>query len=241
MDKAFSQWLQTEPLGQYILAKEQAFYRKACQDIFGRYSLQIGLNEIPLLGESRISSAIMLGQNKPANLIARADAIPCDWRSIDLVVLPHTLELTENPHQVLSEVQRVLVPEGKVIITGFNPASLFGLRKQCACAIAPRAQMVGLWRLKDWLKLLGFEISSGQFMVYVPAVRQAKSLNSFQFMEKAGNRWWPQLAAVYALVATKQVYNVTPITPTWKQRSLRPSLTEIKTSRKEILKKEQTD
>ena len=233
MDRAFGQWLQSEPLGQYVLAQEQAFYQKVLNDIFGLYALQLGLSEINFLETSRITDMIYLGQESPANLFARTEAIPCDWRSVDLVVLPHTLELSRNPHQVLNEVRRVLVPEGKVVITGFNPASLWGIRQQNFAAITPRAQMVGWWRLKDWLKLLGFEISLGQFMVYIPPCSSPDWIRQFGFMEKAGNRWWPQLAAVYALVATKQVYNVTPLyVPLRKKTPLRAqALNEAKVSK----------
>ncbi len=234
MDKIFAQWLQNEPLGQYVLAQEMAFYNKVLDDIFGLYALQIGLSDIAFLNSSRISTSILLGQDVPANLFALPEAIPCDWRSVDLVVLPHTLELSMNPHQVLSEVRRILVPEGKVVITGFNPASLWGIRQQNCPTIVPRRQMVGWWRLKDWLKLLGFEISLGQFMVYIPPFASTEWVNRCQFMEKAGNRWWPQLAAVYALVATKQVYNVTPlIAPMRKTAPLRTrALNEAKISNK---------
>ena len=234
MDRAFGQWLQNEPLGQYVLAQEQIFYRKVLDDIFGLYALQLGLSEINFLETSRIEDNIYLGQDKPANLFAQAEAIPCDGRSVDLVLLPHTLELSTNPHQVLHEVSRILVPEGKVVITGFNPASLWGVRRQNFAAMIPRAQMVGWWRLKDWLKLLGFEISLGQFMVYIPPCSSPEWINRFGFLEKAGNRWWPQLAAVYGLVATKQVYNVTPLyAPLSKKTPLRTrALNEVKVSNK---------
>ncbi len=87
VDKIFAQWLQNEPLGQYVLAQEMAFYNKVLDDIFGLYALQIGLSDIAFLNSSRISTSILLGQDVPANLFALPEAIPCDWRSVDLVVL----------------------------------------------------------------------------------------------------------------------------------------------------------
>jgi SAM-dependent methyltransferase len=60
------------------------------------------------------------------------DALPFPNQSLDLVLLPHTLELARDPHDTLREVERVLVPEGRVVIVGFNPASLWGLRQQRA-------------------------------------------------------------------------------------------------------------
>ncbi|MBK6906226.1 MAG: methyltransferase domain-containing protein [Rhodocyclaceae bacterium] len=44
--------------------------------------------------------------------------LPFASNSIDLVVVPHTLEFDSNPHQVLREVERVLVPEGQVLVSG---------------------------------------------------------------------------------------------------------------------------
>jgi ubiquinone/menaquinone biosynthesis C-methylase UbiE len=40
--------------------------------------------------------------------------LPLAANSIDLVVMPHTLEFAPDPHQMLREVERVLVPEGQV-------------------------------------------------------------------------------------------------------------------------------
>ncbi|WP_434777631.1 class I SAM-dependent methyltransferase [Neisseria sp. Ec49-e6-T10] len=221
-EDAFSVWLQKEPLGQYLLAKEQAFYDQVCSDIFGLYALQAGLPSIPFLQNSRIGTQIKMGSSG-GNLQAHADALPLDWRSVDLVLLPHTLELSNHPHKTLNEVRRVLVPDGKVIITGFNPASLWGYKKQLHPNLPYRKQMVGIWRLKDWLKLLDFEIISGQFMAYAPPFNHTQRLQKCQFLEDAGNRWWPHLAAVYAIVAVKRVYNVTPLVPEWKSEKLKLS------------------
>jgi ubiquinone/menaquinone biosynthesis C-methylase UbiE len=55
--------------------------------------------------------------------------LPFATQSLDLVVLPHVLEFAAEPHQVLREVERVLIPEGQVIICGFNPSSLWGMRQ----------------------------------------------------------------------------------------------------------------
>lgn len=159
-------------------------------------------------------------------LVSDFSALPFPAGSLDLVVLPHTLELHGDPHATLREVERVLVPEGKVVICGINPVSLWGLRQRRAhlyrrlgfgSLYLPReGEFIGYWRLRDWLRLLSFEVESGRFGCYRPAVSDALWLERFQWMDKVGARWWPILGAVYFLVATKRVRGMRLLGPAWK-------------------------
>ena len=154
-------------------------------------------------------------------VINRYEELPFATHSIDLVVMPHILEFTEDPHQVLREVERVLVPEGHVVITGFNPVSLWGVRQYLtrlgASPYLPReGRFLTLPRIKDWLKLLSFDVERGRFGCYVPSVRQERWLARWQFMEKAGDRWWPFLGAIYMLTAVKRVRGMRLIGAVWK-------------------------
>jgi len=168
-------------------------------------------------------------------VIHRYEELPFATHSIDLVVMPHILEFTEDPHQVLREVERVLVPEGHVVITGFNPVSLWGIRQYLtrlgASPYLPReGRFLTLPRIKDWLKLLSFDVERGRFGCYVPSVRQERWLARWQFMEKAGDRWWPFLGAIYMLTAVKRVRGMRLIGAVWKgkeepTRQLAPAAT----------------
>jgi SAM-dependent methyltransferase len=166
-------------------------------------------------------------------LITDAAALPFPPASLDLVVLPHTLELSADPHQVLREVERVLVPEGRVVISGLNPASLWGLRQGrgrladrlglpmlgASRLYLPEAgEFIGPWRLRDWLRLLGFEVESERFGCYRPAVRTDKWLQRTAWMDQAGARWWPIFGAVYFVVAVKRVRGMRLLGPAWKPR-----------------------
>ncbi len=166
-------------------------------------------------------------------LVTDAAALPFPAASLDLVVLPHTLELSADPHQVLREVERVLVPEGRVLICGLNPASLWGLR-QGRARLARRlgvgsgrlgrlylpdaGEFISPWRARDWLRLLGFELESERFGCYRPAVRTDKWLQRFAWMDRAGARWWPILGSVYVFVAVKRVRGMRLLGPSWKPR-----------------------
>lgn len=143
-------------------------------------------------------------------LVSRFDELPIATASTDLVVLPHVLEFAENPHDILREVERILVPEGQVIITGFNNLSLWGAREELGRLagtpfLPPGADLIAFTRLKDWLKLLSFDIDRGRFGCYRPPLRGEHWLQRFEFMEPAGDRWWPIFGALYAVRAVKRV------------------------------------
>jgi len=151
-----------------------------------------------------------LGGRREVALVTRFDELPFASQSIDLLVLPHVLEYAQEPHLVLREADRVLVPEGQIVITGFNPASLWGARHWMGRAgvrpfLPASSQMIALPRLKDWLKLLSFEVHRGRFGCYAPPVRSDAWIGRWAFMEKAGDRWWPVLGSVYTLTAVKRV------------------------------------
>ena len=173
------------------------------------------------------------GDRPRVGLVTNAAALPFPAASLDLLVLPHTLELSADPHHVLREVERVLVPEGRVVISGFNPRSLWGLR-QTRGRLALRAGLDG-WgisrlylpeagdfiatgRLRDWLRLLSFEVESERFGCYRPAVKTEKWLQRSAWMDDAGARWWPIFGSVYFLVAVKRVRGMRLLGPAWKPR-----------------------
>jgi len=212
---ALAAWLQTPP-GRYLLAWEQAQLDRIVADIFGFHALQLGLPQLEGLRANRMPHRWLATESGGADLQADAEALPFPERCLDLVVLPHTLELARDPHRALAEVERVLMPEGRIVILGFNPASLWGLRQRVGRArqslggkgalFLPRAgEFIGYWRLRDWLRLLSFEVEGGRFGAYRPALASERWFDRFGWMDRVGDRWWPVLGAVYMLVAVKRV------------------------------------
>jgi SAM-dependent methyltransferase len=216
-------WMQT-PLGQYLLERECAYIDRTVTDIFGYNALQIGLPEFDLLRANRMPLRANLdrgaGENLRTHLRADVAELPIVGASVDLVLLPHVLEFSENPHQILREVERVLVPDGHLIVTCFNPMSLWGVRHSLfkRDAYPWRGRFIHLLRLKDWLALLGFEMAGGAMGCYVPPCTSQKWLDRFRFMESAGDRWWPFSGAVTFLHAIKRVRGMRVITPRWAQQ-----------------------
>jgi SAM-dependent methyltransferase len=218
-----SAWLAT-PQGSYVLDWELGQFDSAVEDVFGFRAVQVGLPEIDFLRQNRMPFRFCLALEPGAGLTADPLQMPLASQSVDLVVLPHVLEFHANPHEVLRETERVLMPEGHVVISGFNTMSLWRLRQMFASRGegAPwDAKFLGLLRLRDWLRVLGFELNGGSFGCYAPPCAQKKWLDRFAFMEKAGNRWWPIAGGVYVVRAVKRVHGMRIVTPAWRQERAR--------------------
>lgn len=236
-------WFAT-PAGQYLLAWEQARFDASVDDIFGYHGVQLGLPALDGLAASRVRRTWLAADGGPAfahgvpsstagahALVTDFSALPFASASMDMVLMPHTLDLATDPHAALREAERVLVPDGKLVISGFNPASLWGVGQQCAellAGIIPgqrflpiRQDGIGYRRLRDWLRLLSFEVETSQFGCFRPAVRSQKWLDRFRWMDSAGDRWWPIFGAAYFLVSTKRVAGMRLMAPAWKSRPAR--------------------
>ena len=221
-------WFAT-PQGQYLLACEQAFFDHSVADIFGYNALQLGLHEQELLRASRMPLRMMAGNRVGLSALSNQlegyekvrlimDELPFECGSLDMIAMPHVLEFNENPHQILREVERVLRPEGTIFISGFNPRSLWGVRRALGKRMGYpwNGDFISLTRLKDWLALLGFEVVAGRFACYAPPLANPKWLRRFEFMEAAGDRWWAVCGGIYFLQAIKRVPGMRLVKPQWK-------------------------
>lgn len=143
-----------------------------------------------------------------SNLLVDPAFLPFAPDSLSTVILPHVLEWHTLPHQVLREVQRVLMSDGHIVLTGFNPASLIGLQR----LLSPRAVFKGHYysskRVVDWLQLLGFEVVASSIFQYAPLSKRLRLRKAFAFLEKVGGRWLPMLGGGYVLVAKKREIGV---------------------------------
>ena len=227
---SLSGWFST-PQGAYVLDWELAQFDNAVEDVFGFRAVQVGLPHIDFLRQNRIPHRFSLALEPGAGLAADPLQLPLASQSVDLVALPHVLESHEHPHEVLREAERILMPEGHAVISGFNTASLWRLRQMFTAhkGQAPwDLKFIGLLRLRDWLRVLGFELNGGKLGCYAPPFEQKLWLDRFAFMEKAGARWWPIAGGVYVVRAVKRTHGMRLITPKWrKERARRRALSPI--------------
>lgn len=223
--RALGAWFET-PLGLSLQAMEAHRLRNVLPQLYGTVALQLGhIGRMDLLDACIAPLRAIVDVQHDVEGVAvqgEAEALPFDARSVDLVLLPHTLDFSPDPHQVLREAHRVLSPDGHVVILGFNPWGLWGLwrlfhnRRQIPWC----ANFIHLLRLKDWLALLEFELTHGSMLFYRPPMRHEATMDRLFFMESIGDRWWPLGAAVYLVVAKKRVLGMTPLKPYWRKRRL---------------------
>jgi len=204
--------------------------------LFGYHLVQVGLlgPDLSYLDACPIRCRVVVSADADppagASLIGgRAEQLPIAADSVDALVLPHTLDLATEPPQVLREAERVLIPEGHLVVIGFNPWSLWGMRRALGRRTAPpwSCHFIGYPRLHDWLSLLGFAVERTGVLMFRPPIGQPRVLERLAFLDHQGQRLWPMLAGVYVVQAIKRVSKLTPINLPWRRRrAMRTSLIE---------------
>ena len=217
------QWLQTS-LGESLLAQEARVVEEALDGIFGEECLQVGLwgEERAFLRFSRTQRASLLAEQlseSGPSALGEPHRLPFASDSIDCVLLPHTLDFSDRQHAILREVHRVLRSDGHIVILGFRPGGLWGLRRLIPGAGMPPGadHIISDRRLRDWLKLLDMRIQSSMRYFFRWPLPSGKTAPAAKW-EQRGRRWWPELSACYMLTAQKRVSTLTPVRPVWSKK-----------------------
>ncbi|MDY6980638.1 MAG: methyltransferase domain-containing protein [Pseudomonadota bacterium] len=223
------QWYATR-LGRLLAEQEQQQLDCELVNLFGYHLLHLGSPaDRTMLRASRVNHH-MRSRLDPDSRAAGEDervlclqptALPFIPDSLDVVVLSHVLEFSDDPHTVLREVERSLIPEGHVAILGFNPVSLWGLVRLFRGSTGQLpwcGHFMTLTRLKDWLALLGFDVVQQRRYCYRPPWQRPRLMQRLAFVERLGRRLWPLFGGGYLLVARKRVVTLTPIRPRWRAR-----------------------
>jgi SAM-dependent methyltransferase len=209
----YNRWYNTAE-GKAVLANIEHYLAKRQEEIFGYYAVELGVLTPfhSLLASSRIPHCYRIAQEQGGDLIALPDFLPIMADNIDLLVASHVLECSVRPHQVLREIDRVLLPEGHCFLIGFSPFSFVGLENVFTRGKerSKKYQLRTVGRSKDWLKLLGFDILEVKHFGYRPAIKNKGKLpvmlwNSLSWLESLGERYLPLFGNVYVIHAKKQV------------------------------------
>jgi SAM-dependent methyltransferase len=220
-------WLRDAP-GSLLLEHERSLLEARLPDLFGYYLVQLGYaaDQPEALYASRMRQKIVVDPSGAVpggvlSVMAEAGRLPIRSETVDVVLLVHTLDFADDPHQVLREAERILIPEGRLIVVGLNGLSLWGLRRWW-----PGARRVPPWsgrfiargRLCDWLSLLGLEVEMQEPFMFRPPLRHPRLMRRLAFLERAGERFWPMASGAYLIQAVKRVATGTPIVPVWRAR-----------------------
>ena len=222
------QWFKT-PLGAALLRAEKRLIMRRLEHCFGDRLLQMSINdELNICAGNRLQHAFTLSpkvatNHAQASCNFEALALPED--SIDVVVLHHVLEFCADPHQVLREVKRVLIPNGKLFVISINPFSPLAARFTLAVMIGQQhflRQSIGSHRLHDWLELLEMPTLGWQNGFHQLPINNDKFLSwQSKFADFSQKHSMP-MGGVFMLEAVKQIHGMTAIKP--KRMAWRPEL-----------------
>jgi SAM-dependent methyltransferase len=229
-DNAAAEWFDG-PLGARVLREEAALARVALDDVFGFELLQLGTwgPSQHLLGGARTQHTTLLapGLSQGVTLCAPLASLPFASDSIDAILLPHTLELVEDPYAVLREAERVLCAEGCLMICGFNPFSGWGARRLFSQYLRRRAfppqtrRMLSERRLRDWMALLDFEVASVYgYLGPTTITRRPRKLADGTVRQAEYRSRRALTAGAYLLKARKRVQTLTLVRPRRRTRNL---------------------
>ncbi len=222
------QWYRTS-LGVRLQQREQELIGQVLPNLFGYHLLQVGQPmDSDLLVSSRIKHRMVTDEVLPQygsegaeSYLSQNDQWPIASDSLDVVLLPHTLEYVAHPHEVLREAERTLIPEGHLLILGFNPWSQFGIRRLFSGwrNTSPwSGHFYSTLRLKDWLALLGFTTILTRHYFFRPPLHNEGIMRRLYPLERMGQRFCPMFGGGYLLVAKKRVTTLTPVKPRWRTR-----------------------
>lgn len=213
------------PTGQLLQYWDLQQFSASVDNLFGCHAVQVGTPWIHSLDNSRmqnrwlvcaenIMNCANLAPHLPAHIDgwiqANPERLPIANESVDLITLPHTLELSHEPQAVLREAVRALTPEGRLLLVGINPLGLwwckqrFLLRLNSSPTLPSRLLPIAPYRLKDWLTLLELEVEQACFGIYGPTMPAGHRPQRWQFFDHIGDRWAPQLANLYFIQAVKR-------------------------------------
>ncbi|MDQ2994648.1 MAG: class I SAM-dependent methyltransferase, partial [Pseudomonadota bacterium] len=216
------------PHGRYLLDAERKMLQSLLPRYFGYHLLQIGGPEhFDLLESSLINHHVRLTDEyapgfNGTSVQSDLEELPFLPNSIDLVLLPHTLDRLQNAPALLKAVYDVLIPEGHVIILGYNAMSLWRLAKlwRRDDVLLQRAQFHGAWQVRHWLTNAGFQIDYHKSVAHRPPFANEALLQKCLFLDPMGQLLWPNLGAVHVIVARKQVVSLTAIRPNMKTQPI---------------------
>lgn len=209
------EWLDTDG-GQALQEQECRLAQSVLERVFGDQLVQIGLWGEPglLLAAARTQTTLIFAATRDTaagvQVCASPESLPILTDSVDAVLLPHSLELSAEPHSVLREVHRILRPSGKLIVLGFNPLSWWGLRHQVSLTGFPAGILrhISVHRLRDWLTLLNMQVD-----VVHPCYLRPPANRLARFWQRTG---WG--ANAYLLLATKETMPLTIVRPRLRRR-----------------------
>lgn len=225
--QGWDKWLAQQHLGNRLLDMEQALIRDMVGQHIGKHAMLIGVPQQELLlkvidmHHCSLLSPVVTAKNSYDIVEAGFADLPVLTGSVDLVIIPHTINFIEHPRQLLAEACRIVKPEGLLVICTFNPYSswfLKNLSKTLKKGLPAGCQFISPLLIKNWLKLADFVIENEKSIMYRPPVQNEGIFNKLHFIERIGSVILPGCGGIHLIIARAKVTPLTPIKTSWKQQ-----------------------
>lgn len=209
-------WLQLSE-GQHLQKETQHLVNNTISHCFGYHLLKLGQLSTQLKTDQCPIHHQINCAEEGADIGIRSDLnhLPFQDASIDACILVHELDFSSDPHQLLREIDRVLTLDGMLIISGYNPYSMFGLKSLLTPKNTHTARLFSPNRVIDWLHVLGFEIKQKHHFDYI-SPQPTNHLT--KLIESIGQRYLSFFCSVYFIVAKKHCTPMTPVKPSLRFR-----------------------
>lgn len=220
------------PNGELILSKINQVLKEWSPKFFGYHLLKVGAlsGGVDCSGSAIKHQVTMGSKSVSPNVISNIDDLPCIEHSVDVCVLSHILEFSDDPHHIVREANRVLIPNGYLVITGYNPFSLAGLNRYIPyrrSQLPWNERFYSAMRIKDWLHLMGYEMLTEQFFLHSSLAYTVTDGRISSYWRDIAHKITPKLGSIYIVIAKKRMRPLTPIKPNWK---VKPKFTPINVS-----------
>lgn len=233
-----SRWYET-PMGVRMAKDLAACLERLADDAFGYHAVMVGA-VLPLVPRLRIRArtqvAATVEELTTTPLMAvQADFeyLPIETESADLVIALHVLESSREPHEIMRELDRIIRPEGRVLIVGVNPVSLWNLKKigqqswlgqgKMAQTSYLAGQHRAAWRVVDWLRLLGYDVHSVEHLGGVCPTTRPRFYDKMSAMRALSGKWLWFMQGFYVIDAVRRVSTPTAIRPAFRLPRMMPS------------------
>ncbi len=221
----WDQWLMNHFLGSVLLQEEGKLLPTLLNKHPGKNALLIGVpSQSSFLKEMTQDKPLLMSppihhHHQDFHIESDLHELPIQSGSVDLVIIPHTLEFVDHPRHLFSEACRIVKPEGLIAIVGFNPYSPWGIKNIFAEdeSSAFTSHMIHAQKIKGWLKLADFAIEQHHSFLFRPPLSFPTLQNKLTFLEKIGPYCFSPFGGAYVLIARAKVIPLTPIKMKWKQ------------------------
>lgn len=221
----WDQWL-AHFLGSQVLAAEKAMLFSFLEKLYGKHTLLIGtpkqhtLLEASVMPQQLLVSPLFSKSIDASYIESDLHELPIASGLVDLVIVPHTFELIDNPQQLLTEACRIVKPDGHIIVFGFNPYSFWGLKKRwMKSKNSPWSNhFTEINKIKNWLSLAEFQLMQQETFFFRPPIQHASLFKKLKWLEKLGEICFSPFGGIYMLMAQSKSIPLTPIKMRWQQQ-----------------------